>query len=65
MSGKFFILDAGVEMEHFSTPISEQLRKDGNHVIYYLTDQPQLLCLEEVDEDTFLDHYKEYLKTNN
>lgn len=65
MNGKYFILDFGEEMEQYTLALVKELRKDGHHVVYYLTDSPYVMCLEEVNEDTFLDHYKNYLKTNN
>ncbi len=52
----------GVNMSHIGHAVEVELRKDENHIIIYLTDMPNLLCVEELTEDQFLDHYK---NTNN
>jgi hypothetical protein len=38
--------------------MSAMLRKDGHHLIEYFTDADGLMCLEEISEDEFLDHFK-------
>jgi hypothetical protein len=58
----FYLIDMGHRMSTLAKCIEEELRKEDNHVIVYLTDIPNLLCVEELTEDQFLDHFK---NTNN
>jgi hypothetical protein len=58
----FYLIDMGANMSHIGHAVEVELRKDENHIIVYLTDMPNLLCVEELTEDQFLDHYK---NTNN
>lgn len=58
----FYLIDMGVNMTQIGHAVEVELRKDENHIIVYLTDMPNLLCVEELTEDQFLDHYK---NTNN
>ena len=62
---RYYILDGGELMRPYCEVIIQQLRKDGCHVVYYDTDLPTLMQLEEVDEDTFLGHCKSYLKSKS
>lgn len=48
----------GANMTQIGHAVEVELRKDENHIIVYLTDMPNLLCVEELTEDQFLDHYK-------
>lgn len=57
---KYYLLDTGKNMTSFAISIEKSLKKNGHHVLFYLTDADGLLCLEEISEDEFLDHY-----TNN
>lgn len=52
---KFLIVDAGGNFLSYAEKLVEQLQKDGNHVIFFYTDHPNLMCIEEVTEDEFLD----------
>jgi hypothetical protein len=45
-----------------SRQITDYLEREGFHYIAYLTNADGLLCLEEIDENEFLDHFK---KTKN
>jgi hypothetical protein len=54
---KYYLLDTGKHMTSFAVQIEKNLRKNGDHVLFYLTDADGLLCLEEITEDEFLDHY--------
>jgi hypothetical protein len=54
----FYILDMGHKMYTLGKCIEKELAKDENHVIVYLSDMPTLLCVEELTEDQFLDHFK-------
>lgn len=60
--GKYYLLDTGSKMTSFAVALDKHLRDGGDHVILYLTDAEGLLCLEEITEDEFLDHYTK--KTN-
>jgi hypothetical protein len=60
--GKYYLLDTGSKMTSFAIALDKHLRDGGDHVILYLTDADGLLCLEEITEDEFLDHYTK--KTN-
>jgi hypothetical protein len=61
--GKYYLLDTGSKMNSFAVALDKQLRDGGDHVLLYLTDAEGLLCLEEISEDEFLDHYSNK-KTN-
>lgn len=54
----FYLIDMGVNMTQIGHAVEVELRKDGHHLVVYLTDMPNLLCVEELTEDQFLDHYK-------
>jgi hypothetical protein len=55
---KFYILDYGKDMIHEGKVITDYLEKMQFHHIAYLTNADGLLCLEEIDEDEFLSHFK-------
>jgi hypothetical protein len=59
---KYYLLDTGSKMTSFAIALDKHLRDGGDHVVLYLTDTDGLLCLEEISEDEFLDHYTK--KTN-
>jgi hypothetical protein len=59
---RYFILDIGQEMVHFTKVMETYLQESKFHYIIYLTDNPTFLGLEEVTEDEFLSHFK---NTNN
>lgn len=54
----FYMIDMGPNMTQLGQAIELELRKDEHHLVVYLTDMPNLLCVEELTEDQFLDHYK-------
>lgn len=54
---KYYLLDTGKNMTHIAKLIDDQLTAQGSHVVKYLTDVDGLLCVEEISEDEFLDHY--------
>jgi hypothetical protein len=60
---KYYLLDTGKYMTAFAVTLEKNLKAKGDHVIIYLTDADGLLCLEEISEDEFLDHYSNQ-KTN-
>lgn len=55
---KFYLLDYGKEMINEGKVITDYLDKMKFHYIAYLTNADGLLCLEEIDEDEFLNHFK-------
>lgn len=57
----FYLIDMGAQMSAIGKAVEEELRKDGHHIVVYLTDMPTLLCVEELNEDQFLDHFKNTL----
>ena len=62
---KYYLLDTGKNMTSLAISIEKSLKKNGHHVLFYLTDADGLLCLEEITEDEFLDHYSNNnIKTN-
>lgn len=54
----FYMIDMGPNMTHLGHAVEAELKKDGHHLVIYLTDMPNLLCVEELNEDQFLDHFK-------
>lgn len=59
---KYYLLDTGKNMTAFAVALEKNLKSKGDHVILYLTDADGLLCLEQISEDEFLDHFTK--KTN-
>lgn len=53
----YYLLDTGKDMLPYARLVEGELIKDGHHVVKYLTDVDNLLCIEEITEDAFLDHY--------
>jgi hypothetical protein len=60
---KYYLLDAGKNMIKFAKALEEELKANEAHVVMYLTDVDGLMCLEEISEDEFLDHYASNKKT--
>lgn len=60
---KYYLLDAGKNMINFARALEDKLKTAEAHVVMYLTDVDGLMCLEEISEDEFLDHYTSYKKT--
>jgi len=50
-------------MTRFAMALESELKAHESHVVMYLTDVDGLMCLEEISEDEFLDHYSNK-KTN-
>ena len=61
---KYYLLDAGKNMIKFAKALEGELKVNEAHVVFYLTDTEGLLCLEEISEDDFLDHYTKNTKQN-
>jgi hypothetical protein len=55
---RYYLLDYGKYLIEYAHGLLERIRKDGHHVIEYFTDANGLMCLEEIGEDEFLDHFK-------
>ena len=55
---KYAIVDIGKNMASYCSVIEAELKKDGIHHVIYLTDQDNLMCVEFITEDEFLDHFK-------
>jgi len=53
----YYLLDAGKNMTKFAAALEDELKAQKAHVVFYLTDSDGLMCLEEISEDEFLDHY--------
>ena len=60
----YYLLDAGKNMTKFAAALEDELKAQKAHVVFYLTDSDGLMCLEEISEDEFLDHYTKNTNTN-
>jgi hypothetical protein len=60
----YYLLDAGKNMTKFATALVDEMKAVDAHVVMYLTDVEGLMCLEEISEDEFLDHYTKNTNTN-
>jgi hypothetical protein len=60
----YYLLDAGKNMTKFAIALEDELKEQKAHVVMYLTDVDGLMCLEEISEDDFLDHYTKNTKEN-
>ena len=49
-------------MTKFATALVDEMKAVDAHVVMYLTDVDGLMCLEEISEDEFLDHYTKKTK---
>ena len=58
----YYLLDAGKNMTKFAMALEDELKAQKAHVVMYLTDVDGLMCLEEISEDEFLDHYTKNTK---
>ena len=56
---RYFIIDMGNDMLWITNQVEAQMKENGFHYLLFLTDMPSLLCVEEVNEDTFLDFVKQ------
>lgn len=54
----YYLLDMGHNMASLASLVEAELKKDGHHYVIYLTDMEGLMCVEELTEDQFLDHFK-------
>jgi hypothetical protein len=58
----YYLLDSGKNMTKFATALVDEMKAVDAHVVMYLTDVDGLMCLEEISEDEFLDHYTKNTK---
>jgi hypothetical protein len=58
----YYLLDAGKNMTKFAAALVDEMKAVDAHVVMYLTDVEGLMCLEEISEDEFLDHYTKKTK---
>ena len=49
-------------MTKYAMALEDELKEQKAHVVFYLTDVDGLMCLEEISEDEFLDHYTKNTK---
>lgn len=49
-------------MTKYAMALEDELKEQKAHVVMYLTDVDGLMCLEEISEDEFLDHYTKKTK---
>lgn len=55
---RYFMLDYGKDMIDEGQRMIDHLNASQYHYVAYLTNADGLLCLEEIDEDEFLNHFK-------
>ena len=60
----YYLLDAGKNMTKFAAALVDEMKAVDAHVVMYLTDVEGLMCLEEISEDEFLDHYTKNTNKN-
>ena len=60
---KYYLIDHGKEMLETAMAVTDQFTKQGYHYIVYLTDADGLMCVEQISENEFLDHFKNNQKT--
>jgi len=58
----YYLLDCGKNMTKYAMALEDELKEQKAHVVMYLTDVDGLMCLEEISEDEFLDHYTKNTK---
>ena len=55
---RYYLVDHGREMIEAANAVTDHLSKQGCHYVVYLTDADGLMCVEEISENEFLDHFK-------
>jgi hypothetical protein len=56
---KYFLVDHGKLMIEAANVLTDYLTSQGYHYVVYLTNADGLMCVEEIDENEFLDHFKQ------
>jgi hypothetical protein len=59
---KYYLIDHGNQMLEAANAVTDLLTKQGHHYVVYLTNADGLMCIEEIDENEFLDHFKKQPK---
>jgi hypothetical protein len=59
---KYYLVDYGKQMLEAATILTDFLTSQGHHYVVYLTNAEGLMCIEEIDENEFLDHFKKQPK---
>jgi hypothetical protein len=54
----YYLVDYGKELIEEANLLTDHLTKQGHHYVVYLTNADGLMCVEEIDEDEFLNHFK-------
>jgi hypothetical protein len=60
---RYYLIDHGKEMLETANAVTDLLTKQGCHYVVYLTDAHGLMCVEEISENEFLDHFKKNQNT--
>lgn len=55
---RYYLIDYGKEMLEAANAVTDLLTKQECHYVVYLTDADGLMCVEEITENEFLDHFK-------
>jgi hypothetical protein len=59
---KYYLVDHGKEMIEAANVLTDSFTAKGFHYVIYLTNADGLMCVEEIDENEFLDHFKQQPK---
>jgi hypothetical protein len=54
----YYLVDYGKELIAEANLLTDHLTAQGHHYVVYLTNADGLMCVEEIDEDEFLNHFK-------
>jgi hypothetical protein len=55
---KYYLVDHGKLMIEACNVLTDFLTSQGHHYVVYLTNADGLMCVEEIEENEFLDHFK-------
>ena len=55
---KYYLVDHGKQMLEAASVLTDFFTNQGHHYVVYLTDQDGLMCVEEISENEFLDHFR-------
>jgi hypothetical protein len=55
---KYYLVDHGKYMIEAANILTDFFTSQGHHYVVYLTNADGLMCVEEIDEDEFLNHFK-------
>ena len=55
----YYLVDYGKELIAEANLLTDHLTKQGHHYVVYLTNADGLMCVEQIDEDEFLNHFKQ------